>query len=85
MNQEPGSNDEINEFVREKYGAAFPMFSKVEVNGPNAHPIFQYLRSKSELWSEKKKAAKEIPWNFSKFLVNADGKIVLYLDPRKDR
>ena len=46
------------------------MFSKIEVNGPNAHPVYQFLRKNSELYNEQEKVAGEIPWNFTKFLVN---------------
>ena len=58
------------------------MFSKIEVNGPNAHPVYQYLRMNSELYDPEKKHASEIPWNFAKFLVNPEGKVVHYHGPR---
>jgi glutathione peroxidase len=49
------------------------MFAKTDVNGPNAHPVYQFLRFHSSLYSAKDKVASEIPWNFAKFLVNAEG------------
>ena len=49
------------------------MFSKIEVNGENAHPIYQFLRMNSPLYNAEEKKASEIPWNFAKFLVNEEG------------
>ncbi len=60
------------------------MFSKIEVNGPNAHPIYQYLRRNSELYNEQEGVAGEIPWNFAKFLVNQQGQVVKYWGPQSD-
>ena len=58
------------------------MFSKIEVNGENAHPIYQFLRMNSPLYNAEEKKASEIPWNFAKFLVNAEGEVVHYHGPR---
>jgi len=55
---------------------------KICVNGKDTHDVYKYLRSKSSLWDSKKKMAKEIPWNFTKFLVSGDGKKVRYYNPR---
>ena len=60
------------------------MFAKIEVNGPNAHPVYQYLRRNSELYNEQEQVAGEIPWNFAKFLVNSDGHVVKYWGPQTD-
>ena len=49
------------------------MFSKIDVNGENAHPIYQFLRMNSPLYNAEEKTASEIPWNFAKFLVNEEG------------
>ncbi len=70
--QEPGSESEIQEFCQLNYGVSFPMFAKVDVNGANADPIFQYLKraKKGLLGSEK------IKWNFTKFLVIREGEVV---------
>ena len=58
------------------------MFAKVEVNGENTHPLFKYLRHNSELYDKKTGEAKQIPWNFGKFLVDRDGKVVGFYGPR---
>lgn len=68
-NQESGDEKSIQEGCLLNYGVTFPMFSKVEVNGENSHPIFQYLTNKLRgfLWSKK------VKWNFTKFVVGKDG------------
>lgn len=70
--QDPASNAEIGEFCQFNYGVTFPMFAKIEVNGENAHPLFDYLKNhaKGLLGSEM------IKWNFTKFLVGRDGQVV---------
>ena len=67
-NQEPGSEKEISEGCLLNYGVTFPMFSKIEVNGDNAHPVYKYL--KKEL---KGTFGNRIKWNFTKFLVDKSG------------
>jgi len=71
-NQEPGSNKEIQEFCRLTYGVEFDMFAKIDVNGKNEIPLYTYLKKEAPgiLGSES------IKWNFTKFLVSKDGKIV---------
>ena len=66
--QEPGTSEEINDFCNLNYDVTFPMSTKVDVNGKNAHPLFKYL--KSEL---KGTLTNNIKWNFTKFLINRDG------------
>lgn len=66
--QEPGNSEEIAEFCSLNYGVSFPMFAKIDVNGSKAHPLFKYL--KKELPGTLTNAVK---WNFTKFLVSADG------------
>ena len=70
--QEPGTNEEITEFCSLNYGNTFPIFSKIDVNGENAHPLFNFLTS------EKKGllGTQKIKWNFTKFLINKDGEPV---------
>ena len=68
--QEPHDEKTIKEFVASKYGVTFPMFSKVEVNGPNAHPVWKFLKSSETAGTE------DIGWNFFKFLVDKDGHVV---------
>lgn len=71
LKQDPGSNDEIAEFCSLNYGVSFPMFAKIDVNGPETHPLYAYLKqeAKGVLGSEK------IKWNFTKFLVNREGQV----------
>lgn len=70
--QDPGSNQEIGSFCQRNYGVSFPMFAKIDVKGPEAHAIFRYLtrEAKGILGSEN------IKWNFTKFLVSRDGKVL---------
>mgnify|MGYP002141372009 FL=1 len=67
---------DIAEFVRTKYNVNFDMFSKIEVNGPNCHPLYKFLRRNSSLYDPATDTCKEIEWNFAKFIVDADGKVV---------
>jgi glutathione peroxidase len=69
-NQEPGSEKDIAEGCMINYGVTFPMFSKVDVNGNNAHPIYKYLKTelKGGFFGSK------IKWNFTKFIIDKDGK-----------
>jgi glutathione peroxidase len=75
--QEPGSESEIGAFCMKNYGVSFPMFAKVDVNGANAHPLFQYLTH------EKKGllGTPAIKWNFTKFLIGRDGHPVARFAP----
>jgi glutathione peroxidase len=70
--QDPGSNDEIQEFCQLNYGVSFPVFGKIEVNGNGADPIFKYLKKEAPgaLGTER------IKWNFTKFLIDAEGNVV---------
>ncbi|MET0659784.1 MAG: glutathione peroxidase [Steroidobacteraceae bacterium] len=69
--QEPGNEEEIKNFCSTQYDVSFPMFAKIEVNGDKAHPLYQYLKHEKPgvLGTEK------IKWNFTKFLVDKDGKV----------
>lgn len=78
FNLEPESNASIKNFVESKYGTGLNLFSKVNINGPESHPVWQYLRRNSELWNEKEQKAKEVPWAWCKFLVDKNGKVVKY-------
>lgn len=71
-NQDPASNEGIQEFCQLNYGVSFPVYAKIEVNGDNATPLFKHLKKEAPglLGSEK------IKWNFTKFLVNAEGEVV---------
>ncbi len=75
--QEPGSDEQIAQFCSTKYNVTFPMFSKIEVNGKNAAPLYQYLTS-----VETKPAKKgKISWNFEKFLIGKNGQVVARFAP----
>lgn len=70
-NQDPGTNEEIRNFCVLNYGVSFPIFEKIDVNGDNAAPLYQFLK--------KEKggiAGKNIKWNFTKFLVDKDGQVL---------
>lgn len=69
--QDPGKNEEILTFCQTNYGVTFPMFAKVDVNGPDAHPLFKHLKAGAPglLGSEA------IKWNFTKFLVDQTGQV----------
>ena len=75
--QEPGSADEIGSFCQKNYGVTFPMYARIDVNGDNAHPLFQHLKKEARglLGSEG------IKWNFTKFLVDRDGSVVKRFAP----
>ena len=68
--QEPGTAEEIKQFCSSKYNVTFPLFTKIDVNGPNRHPLYNELAGSGSPY------AGDIKWNFSKFLVGRDGKIV---------
>lgn len=70
--QEPGAEDEIRQFCESRFGVTFPLFAKIDVNGPNTHPVYAYLKSAVPglLGSET------IKWNFTKFLVGKNGRVI---------
>jgi glutathione peroxidase len=70
--QDPGSNDEIASFCEMNYGVSFPMMEKVEVNGGGAHPLFKWLTKEAPGLL----GSTGIKWNFTKFLVGKDGKVI---------
>jgi glutathione peroxidase len=70
--QEKGSNEEIKQFCDLRFNIKFPLFSKIDVNGENAHPLFDFLKSQAPGIL----GSKGIKWNFTKFLVTKEGKVV---------
>ncbi len=74
--QEPGTNEQIKEFCSSKYQVTFPLFDKIEVNGPNRHPLYLALAGKDSPFPG------DIKWNFSKFLIGRDGKILKRFDSK---
>jgi len=75
--QEPGTPEEISEFCSLNYGVTFPMFAKIDVNGPDRHPLYTELTAAPD--AEGK--AGDIQWNFEKFLIDGEGKIVARFRP----
>jgi glutathione peroxidase len=74
--QEPGTNDEIKQFCSMNYSVHFPLFDKLDVNGPNRHPLYSALAGSESPYSG------DIKWNFGKFLIGRDGKILNRFEPR---
>jgi len=73
--QEPGTEAEIAQFCESNYGVSFPIFAKIDVNGPNAHPLYKYLKNEqSGVFGVI--GLQAIKWNFTKFLVDRSGKVV---------
>ena len=70
--QDPGSNSDIASFCQLNYGVTFPMMEKIEVNGPAAHPLYQWLCAEAPGLL----GSKAIKWNFTKFLVGRDGRVL---------
>jgi glutathione peroxidase len=74
--QEPGSDAEIGAFCKSKFGVTFPMFSKISVAGSDKAPLYQFLTDKTA----NPKTGGEIPWNFTKYLVDRNGKVLARFD-----
>lgn len=77
MRQEPGSNEEINEFCKKNYGVTFPMAAKISVKGKDIAPIYQWLTAKEYNGYEDS----HVKWNFQKYLINEEGKLVAVFAP----
>ena len=79
MGQEPGTDEEIQTFCKTKYDVNFPVMKKIEVNGSNTHPLYEYLKSeKTGILTEA------IKWNFTKFLVDRDGNVMKRYSPQTE-
>ena len=76
--QDPGSNDEIASFCQLNYGVSFPMMAKIDVNGANASPLYQWLAAEAPGLL----GSKAIKWNFTKFLVGKDGRVIRRYAPQ---
>ena len=74
--QEPGSNDEIKQFCSTKYQVSFPLFDKLHVKGPEQHPLYAALSGAGSPFPG------DVKWNFGKFLISQDGKILKRFEPR---
>ena len=78
MGQEPGSSEEIAQFCSATYGVTFPLFEKIEVNGPGRHPVYEELTQAKDQAGE----AGDVTWNFEKFLVKPGGDVVARFRPQ---
>ncbi len=76
--QDPGSNDEIGAFCQRSYGVTFPMMGKIDVNGTDAHPLYRWLTAEAPGLL----GSKAIKWNFTKFLVGKDGRVLKRYAPQ---
>ena len=76
--QDPGSNEEIASFCQVNYGVTFPMMQKVDVNGAEAHPLYRWLTAEAPGLL----GSKAIKWNFTKFLVGKDGRVIKRYAPQ---
>ncbi|MBA4261875.1 MAG: glutathione peroxidase [Comamonadaceae bacterium] len=76
--QDPGSNDEIASFCQRNFGVTFPMMSKIDVNGADAHPLYRWLSAEAPGLL----GSKAIKWNFTKFLVGKDGTVIKRYAPQ---
>ncbi|WP_062517278.1 glutathione peroxidase [Demequina gelatinilytica] len=74
--QEPGTSEEIGDFCSRNYGVTFPMFARIDVNGRGAHPLYRWLRSQT-----RSVTGSSIKWNFTKFLVGRDGRVLARYSP----
>jgi glutathione peroxidase len=87
MAQEPKCEEDIKKFARGSFEVKFRLFSKIDVNGPNTHEVFKYLRiNTKELKPPSTKCsnavmAREVPWNFTKFVVDKAGHVIGYFPP----
>ncbi len=79
MGQEPGTDAEIQSFCSLKYDVSFPLFSKIEVNGANAHPLYQSLKAEAT----QPDGPGEVSWNFAKFLIDRQGNVSARFAPKE--
>jgi glutathione peroxidase len=78
--QEPGTADEIDAFCKRNFGVSFPLFARIDVNGPKAHPLYHYLKARRPGFF----GIRRIAWNFTKFLVDRRGNVVSRRAPRTE-
>lgn len=79
LRQEPGTNEEIKEFCTKNYGVSFPMMEKISVKGDDVHPLYVWLTQKKQ----NGVLDSEVKWNFQKYLIDADGKLVDVVFPKE--
>ncbi len=78
LSQEPGTDEEIKDFCEKNYGVTFPMMSKISVKGDDIHPVYQWLTLKEKNHLEDS----DVSWNFQKYLIDEEGKLVKVVSPR---
>lgn len=78
--QEPGTDEEIRDFACTRYNVSFPLLSKLEVNGPGAHPLYKELTAVPDSAGE----AGDVAWNFEKFLITPDGAVAARIRPKTE-
>ncbi len=78
--QEPGSEAEIKDFCSANYGVGFPLFAKLDVNGPERHPLYAWLAQQDA----KPEGAGDIRWNFGKFVIGRNGEVVARFGPQTE-
>ena len=76
--QEPGTNADVLEFAQSKFGVDFPMFAKIDVNGPEASAVYAFLKA----GNPDEEGNEDIAWNFTKFLVGRDGQVIRRFGPQ---
>lgn len=79
MGQEPGSNEDIQQFCQLNYGVTFPMMSKISVKGNDIDPVYQWLTSKSQ----NGKLDSKVSWNFQKYMIDENGHLVGFVEPKE--
>jgi glutathione peroxidase len=80
LGQEPGTDEEIRTFCSTKFGVTFPLFSKIEVNGDGAHPLYAWLTGEPT----EPEGSGDVKWNFGKFLIGKDGSVLARFEPPTD-
>ena len=81
MAQEYGTEKEIRNYIDAKFVVNYPMFSKIEINGSNTHPIYRYLKANSKQMRHSN-GYKNVPWNYGKFLVDLEGRVIRFYGPK---
>eukprot|EP01138_Halocafeteria_seosinensis_P002122 gb/GECG01002172.1/.p1 GENE.gb/GECG01002172.1/~~gb/GECG01002172.1/.p1 ORF type:complete len:213 (+),score=30.42 gb/GECG01002172.1/:1-639(+) len=80
MGQEPGTDEQIQEFACSRFKVSFPLFSKINVNGNDAHPLYEYMKKERPGLM----GSKGVKWNFTKFLVDGEGKVIKRFSPNDE-
>lgn len=80
--QEPGTSEEIGAFCERNYGVSFPLFARIEVNGPQTHPLYRFLK-KQKRGALGFLTAGRIQWNFTKFVAGRNGEVIARFGPRR--